>query len=77
MQSRTSCGSGYVPSISGCLSHECKTGNQTDQSISPYPMTSAILIGRFHFLVLRSWTSNLKSTVCRSWNESYPNVYIR
>ena len=40
-----------------------KTGNQTDQSKSPYPMTSAMLIGRFHFSVLRSWTSNLKSTV--------------
>ena len=54
----------YIPWISGCLSHECKMGNQTDQSKSPYLMTSAILIGQFHFPVLRSWTSDLKSTVC-------------
>ena len=39
----------YIQSITGCLSHERKTGNQTDQSKSPYPMTSAILIGQFDF----------------------------
>ena len=38
-----------IPLISGCLSHERKTGNQTDHSKSPYPMTSAILIGQFDF----------------------------
>ena len=51
------------PSLSGCLSHEFKMRNQTDQSTSPYPMMSAILIGLFDFLFYIHGTSNLKSTV--------------
>ena len=52
-----------VLSISGCLSHERKTGNQTDQSKSLYLMTSAILIGQFDFPFYVHRTSNLKLTV--------------
>ena len=49
-------------SISGGLFHEHKTGNQTDQSKSPYPMTSTYLIGQFDFPFYVHRPSNLKST---------------
>ena len=36
-----------LQSISGCLSHACKMGNQTDQSKSSTSSDTAILIGQF------------------------------
>ena len=42
--------------------HERKTGNKTDQSKSPYPMTSSILIGQFDFPFYVHETTNLQST---------------
>ena len=56
-------GDQLIHSISGCLSHECKTGNQTDQSKSPTSSGTAILIGQFDFPFYIHGTSNLKSTV--------------
>ena len=47
--------------IASCLSHERKTGYQTDQSKLSYPKT--ILIGQFYILFYAHGTSNLKSMV--------------
>ena len=76
--------SNLLLSISGCLSHERKMGNQTDQSKSPTSSGTAILIGQFDFLFYVHGTSNLKSMVCINCSHislpaytSHNNYYLR
>ena len=55
--------------MSGCLFNECKTGNQTDQSKSPYPMTSAITTSTASCVCWR--VSNIQKLCCAQNNRCF------